>query len=146
MHNSKASLYLMELMISILFFAISSSVCVQLFVKAHLLDQETDIRTRAVLVVSNTAEYFLSSGGNKEKTLSYYTDYSEKDNQVTLYYDNSFKPCTSEIAAYEENILFHSDKSYSYADIEFCEAGNNNSFYGLNIKKYIPGGNSNEKE
>lgn len=140
MHNSKASLYLMELMISVLFFSISSAVCVQLFVKAHLVNKETDIRTHAVLAVQNTAEYFLISGGDKEKTLSYYADYSENSNQVTVYFDNTFMPCREDAASYIEHITFTQDDTFSYANIEMRDTKGTNTYYELDIKKYRPGG------
>lgn len=38
MKKSRSSLFLIELTISILFFALASAACIQLFVKAHLLD------------------------------------------------------------------------------------------------------------
>ena len=46
--NSKSALFLMELIIAILFFAISSAVCVQLFVKAHLMSRDTTDLNHAV--------------------------------------------------------------------------------------------------
>ena len=39
--SSRSALFLMELIFSILFFALASAVCVQLFVKAHLLSVST---------------------------------------------------------------------------------------------------------
>lgn len=147
MHNSKASLYLMELMISILFFAISSTVCIQLFVKAHMFNEETDIRTNAVVTIQNTAEYFLSSSGDKEQTMAFYPDCVEKDNQATIYFDDTFTPCTADKAFYAESITFTSDDSFSYATIKLCDVNETTAYYELNLKKYVPGGSdANEKE
>ena len=39
--NSSSSLFLMELIIAILFFSLASTVCIQLFVKAHLLTEKS---------------------------------------------------------------------------------------------------------
>ena len=46
--GSKSALFLMELILAILFFAAASAVCVQLFVKAHLMSQDTVDLNRAV--------------------------------------------------------------------------------------------------
>ena len=39
--RSRSSLFLMELILVILFFAVAGSICVQIFVKAHLLSQSS---------------------------------------------------------------------------------------------------------
>ena len=146
MHNSKASLYLMELMISILFFAISSSVCIQLFVKSHLVNKDTTMRTHAVLNVQNTAEYFWASNGDVEKTMSYYAEYSEDQNLYSVFYDKNFQPCGEANASYIEKIHFTEDAKYSYAEIGIYESAKKDALYTLKVKKYIMGGNAHEKE
>lgn len=56
MNKSRSSLFLIELTISILFFALASAACIQLFVKAHLLDQKTQEINQAVVWSQNLAE------------------------------------------------------------------------------------------
>lgn len=146
MQHSKANLYLMELMIAILFFAISSTVCIQLFVKAHLLNEETFIRNQAVLVVQNTAEYFLASAGNKEMTLSYYDDYKAQNNDASVFFDDTFTPCKEEQAMYEEQMSFSSDSDYSYVTLNLYDLKNRESHYTLSLKKNLTGGLTIEKE
>ncbi len=147
MHNSKASLYLMELMISVLFFAISSVVCVQLFVKAHTVNQTTDIRTHAILAVQNTAEYFLSCNGDMEQTVSYYPESAIQNNMLTVYFNDKFAPCLEADSVYKETITFSDDSDYSYADIVFQDVKNKKDYYSLSLKKYkMKGGISNEED
>lgn len=64
--TSKSGLFLLELMIIILFFAITSAVCVQLFVTAHLTDQHSSDLNHAVLEVQSAAEYFKEGTTPKE--------------------------------------------------------------------------------
>lgn len=59
MKSSKTSLFLMELIIAILFFSISSAVCIQLFVKSHLLDQKTQEENRLLITCQNLNEIYL---------------------------------------------------------------------------------------
>lgn len=59
MKTSKSSLFLMELIIAILFFALASAVCIQLFAKAHLLGQTTMEENHSLLMTQNMSEIFL---------------------------------------------------------------------------------------
>lgn len=51
--NSKSSLFLMELIIVIMFFSLASGSCIQLFVKAHQLTEETTIEQQAMMVTDS---------------------------------------------------------------------------------------------
>lgn len=58
-HKSRArssGLFLMELIIAILFFSVASAVCLEFFVKSHLLSLDSDILTRSVNECSSAAE------------------------------------------------------------------------------------------
>lgn len=59
MKTSKSSLFLMELIIAILFFALASAVCIQLFVKSHLLGNTTAEENHALLLCQNLSEIYL---------------------------------------------------------------------------------------
>lgn len=64
MKKSRSSLFLIELTISILFFALASAACIQLFVKAHLLDQKTQEANEAVVWSQNLAELWNASNAD----------------------------------------------------------------------------------
>ena len=74
MRNSRSSLFLMELVIVILFFSLSSAVCVKLFVKAHQMDQNTVNMNHAMIWIQNYAEQFRSNPANINETI-----YLDKD-------------------------------------------------------------------
>lgn len=62
--SSKSGLFLIELIIAIVFFAVASAICIQLFVKAHLIStRSTDIST-ASIIAQNTAEQFKADSAN----------------------------------------------------------------------------------
>lgn len=61
MKSSKSSLFLIELIIAILFFALASAVCIQLFVKSHLLGETTTEENHALLMCQNLSEIYLGS-------------------------------------------------------------------------------------
>lgn len=73
MKSSHSSLFLMELILSILFFSIAGAACIQLFVKAHVLGQGTREQNQAVIWSQNLSSLWLASDDNassKERMLS----------------------------------------------------------------------------
>lgn len=66
MKHSKSSLFLMELIIALLFFSVSSTVCIRLFVKAHALSAQTVDQNYAVNYAQNMAEMFTGCEGDLE--------------------------------------------------------------------------------
>ena len=58
-----SSLFLLELILAILFFSIASAVCVQFFVKSHLLSRDAKALNSSVTEVFNAAELLDVSDG-----------------------------------------------------------------------------------
>lgn len=58
----RSSLFLLELIIAILFFSLTSAVCVQIFVRAHLISRQTQELNTALEKVSGFSEVFLGRG------------------------------------------------------------------------------------
>ena len=52
----RSSLFLLELILVIFFFSLASAVCIQLFVKAHLTEQETKALNHAIPLAESAAE------------------------------------------------------------------------------------------
>ena len=91
MRNSRASLFLMELMISILFFSLSSAVCIQLFVKAHTINTNTEDKSNATLIAQDISELFHHVKGDEEQLLTYYSKYESTGDAVVLYFTKNGK-------------------------------------------------------
>ncbi len=60
--KSKASLFLMEQLVMVLVFALSAALCLQVFVKAGELSDQTARRDEAVIIARNAAEMLKASG------------------------------------------------------------------------------------
>ena len=58
----RSSLFLLELMISILMFSVASAWCVRLFVTARSVVSETEEQNRVQNLAAGYAEVFLASG------------------------------------------------------------------------------------
>lgn len=64
--HSKTSLILMELILVILFFALSATIYVRVFAGAYRISQGTSDRTQALMLAQKAAESFYASEGNPE--------------------------------------------------------------------------------
>lgn len=85
MRTSKSSLFLMELIISILFFSIASAVCIQLFVKAHVLNTRTQDQNQMVVWSQNLAELWRAyDGDNISISNQLRADYACEDSSIYL--------------------------------------------------------------
>ncbi len=104
MKASRSSLFLIELTISILFFALASAACIQLFVKAHLLDQNTQELNQTVIWSQNLAELWNASDADM---LSVYNCLSEQygDKQNGFYMNND-----------GDAIFFYFDENWEFSD------------------------------
>lgn len=62
--KSKASLLLMEQLVMILVFALAAALCLQVFVKAGEISEETEHLDRAVILARNGAELLKATSGD----------------------------------------------------------------------------------
>ena len=85
--SSRSGLFLLELMIVILFFAVTSAICMNLFVQAHLTSAAGSELTSAVREAQSVAELFKAADGDL-KRLAESLDVRPIDGPtLNLYYD-----------------------------------------------------------
>lgn len=119
MKSSKSSLFLMELIISILFFALASAVCIQLFVKAHLLDQKTNRQNQTVIWTQNLSSLWKACEGD----LLALSDRLQEDFQTedpAIYLTN---PGTSLFLYFDSDFELTGDAATILYRIELCDLG-----------------------
>jgi len=123
--KSKTSLFLMELIVVILFFSLSSTVCIQLFVKSHLLGTETKDLNQGVLQLQNMAEVFLNNSGDEELFKNYFSlgmAPSEKNDQFSYYilFDQNYEVTQSwDTCSYIALAYFSSIDSFALASFDY---------------------------
>lgn len=139
MKHSKASLFLMELILVLLFFSIASCICVQLFVKSGILSTKTKQLTYAVGMAQNTAEVFYATDGDMNAIATLYSDCPVTFDGPALSYSKDGYCCTLTVSSTEDNFL--------EGDIHITSLDNpSESIYSLSVKQYIaPGGASHGK-
>ncbi len=153
--HSKSGLFLMELIISILFFSIAGAVCIQLFVKAHFVSREAGNETAYVTVTQNMAEAFYSCDGDCEDlrlllSSVYPTVYMAGSDvgeySVTVYFDDDFNNCnTSEASYFARLSAYNSINGMTEGDIvikpyleEYDDEKSHEILYGISLSDHHP--------
>ena len=145
--NSSSSLFLMELIIAILFFSLASTVCIQLFVKAHLLTEKSVNINQSILWTQNLAEGFLNSGGDLAGMKELFDEKSELgEDHISLYFDNDWNPVAvgTDNVRYEIKLqLTGTDASLVTAQIvstDLKQNTENEPIYSLTVDKFVGNG------
>lgn len=90
--SSRSGLFLLELMIVILFFAVTSAICMNLFVKAHLTSAAGSELTAAVREVQSVAELFKAVDGDLKTLAESLGVQGAGGPALDLYYDKNWVP------------------------------------------------------
>ena len=98
--SSRTSLFLMELIIAILFFSLAGAVCIQLFVRAHIISGKSVELNYSVLWAQNTAELFYGCNGDTEQMAALLENSEVSDHgngqTLTLLFDQDFHTLKSD--------------------------------------------------
>lgn len=118
----KTGLFLMELIIAILFFSLAAAICIQLFVKSHMISERSIALNHSILLTQNTAEIFYATNGNPEKMASLLgcgessdtAAVADSDNAstLTLFYTDKFDrldPAQAASAVFQQTISLSPD-------------------------------------
>lgn len=142
-----SSLFLMELIIGILFFSVFSTVCVQFFVKSHLLNNDSKVLNHAVSECSSTAE-IINTADNLTVAIDilknlypngsypdFQTDTSRTD--IVIYYDDAFKQCIKDEAAYYLFLHIKSNGQMIDTDMHITSSDSETYIYELSTKHHV---------
>lgn len=126
MKSSHSSLFLMELIVSILFFSVAGAACIQLFVKAHVLGQNTREQNQAVIWSQNLSSLWLAcddKATSKERIAFLYgqltQDYGRDDGSIQT---DTADDGTRLILSFDKNWQLCTDKGVTYR-IVFADYG-----------------------
>ncbi|MCR5557918.1 MAG: hypothetical protein K6F75_10210 [Butyrivibrio sp.] len=124
--NSRTSLFLMELIICILFFALASAVCLRLFSSAYLLAEKNSNLNHALIWSQNFSESFYGCEGRILQMQDQFPDAfltmadNETDGSLVLFFDNEWNQVDNsmDVASYEAVIVVRKDvASDVYSDV-----------------------------
>lgn len=118
----KTGLFLMELIIAILFFSLAAAICIQLFVKSHMISGRSIALNHSILLAQNTAEIFYATNGDPEKMASLLGNGESSDTAavtgsdsattLTLFYTDKFDrldPAQAASAVFQQTISLYAD-------------------------------------
>ena len=142
-----SSIFLLELILAIAFFSIASAVCVQIFVKSHLLSKSAQSLNFAVSESSSIAEILTTVSTIEQIPARLCSIYPNADIDafpiVTLYYAQDFASCDKSNANYQLTIslqdlassISKDTKAYStfQALISFKNVISQEEIYALNV-------------
>lgn len=134
----RSSLFLVELMVSILFFALASAVCIQIFAKSHTKSIETARLNMAVAKTQSAAEVFLNSDSPEDMLPVVFPEGQMNVDTFTMYYDKDFNSCKEKDASYALKIIIHSKAQDQISQITVSSIGSEKVIYSLEVKKHIP--------
>lgn len=119
-HNNTSSLFLLELILAVLFFSVASALCIQIFIKAHLMSQDARDLNFAVNEVSSMAEQM--------------PDDSLQD--AAAYYDSSYASCEKADAVYALTVHYEPEDTLLKAHISMDTVADNRNIYTLDVTKH----------
>jgi hypothetical protein len=94
-YASKSTLFLMELVVAIFFFAICAAICVSVFAFGQRTARDSDNLGNAVLATRSAASCYKAAEGNLQDTAAL-LEGAWEDGQVKCYYDENWQPLSSE--------------------------------------------------
>lgn len=137
----RSSLFLLELMISILMFSVASAWCVRLFVTARTVVSETEEQNRAQNLAAGYAELFLASrdfegfllkeGAEKEE--------SGEESLYRFWYDGDWNASEKDDAAYCFEIVATKSGDFEKCSFSFRRIEGEKAAYLLDVEKYTGG-------
>lgn len=143
--HSRTSIFLIEMIISVLLFSLASAVCIKLFVNTHLKDQETHALTRAISESQSIVEIARSTADaslavTNDAFCTYYPlgniSHTDASLRMNLFYDYDFVPCNAGVASFEADIDLHTQDSFCYIDVVITNV-EKESIYEIHTQKYI---------
>ena len=138
--NNRSGLFLLEIVIAILFFAIVSAVCLRAFAKSHTLSQQASDTNHAISNMENVAELLKSVDPedlkNQDKiTTTLQTVYPELSTQYRIwdiYFDSDWEACNIDDAVYQ---ITATDKTDIFTDTA-SDTSSTDSDNGQSVRTY----------
>jgi hypothetical protein len=118
LRKSKSALFLMELIIIIFFFALTSAVCLRVFVTAHMKASDTKGLNSAILWADNAFECF--------------KEFKDDTEMVETTLADAFT-----LTDYSYELSFSEDDEFVYMDYSFYGEDDHTLIYSYTFKQHI---------
>ncbi len=136
--KSKTSLFLMELIITILLFAACGAVCLRLFVTSYVMTRDTVELNESVSIAQGFAEVMRGTDGDIDSVLEHYpTAIRGGDGFFEVYYDEEFEACSFENAAYFSDVTMTPNGAIQNLEVRVVRMRDYKEIYTLDATKYM---------
>ncbi len=137
--HAKSSLFLMEMMVVILFFALTSAICVHLFVQSYQTAKHSEALANGVLQAESAAEVYKSTAGDLEQTAVLLNADWAEEKGLMLAYDAHWQPAEEGRMAYTLTMSESDEAVVPTAEV-LISAADGSEIYRLSVKAYRGGG------
>lgn len=136
----KSGLFLIELILAITFFSLASAVCLQLFVKSHLLSQETTQLNTGINLATSIAEIFRQNYGDMEAVQKLMPELkpTNSENHYIAFYKEEGLPCQKADAFYTLTMENSEIEGQHTTIIKILSVPNHTSIYELSVQVHLP--------
>lgn len=136
---SASSLFLMELVVAILFFTLAASVCITIFVQAHIQSERAKALNHALNICADTAELVRTSDSIEEvsQQIGQVYEYAELSQEgepyeISIYFNDNYLPTAQSSLAQVETVQLTETDDMLHADLSFRNA-HGDEVYSLHI-------------
>lgn len=132
-----STLFLIELIIVIFFFAIGAACCTQMFVKAWMTSREARNLNEAKNLAESMAAVIEAVDRPEEEISEYFPHIITKENRYLVYYDEDWQECDEKKASYCMEVELSVKDQTKSGDITIRDQ-NEKQIYQLEIYSHIP--------
>ena len=136
--HAQSSLFLMEMMVVILFFALTSAISVHLFAQSYQTAKHSEDLTNGVLQAESAAELYKSTAGDLQQTAELLDAKWEAAGSLTVLYDAHWQ-IVQQDGAYQLTMSAVQETLIPTAEI-VIRTLEGKEIYRLTVKAYQPGG------
>lgn len=120
-YRTGPNLFFIEFIIALFFFLIVSTICIRVFVHAHLTTQNAEALSFAQTVSSSVAEAVEASGGDEQALSDFFPQMRKEDSCFLISYDKNFQVCEPENAFYTLTFQTEQEGQMNKADISVTD-------------------------
>lgn len=134
--SSKTRYFLIELLIVIAFFAVASTVCVQVFAHAHLISVESQALSRGVGAAQSAAEVFQASKGDRQQMARLLGGELQPDGAIHVFYNEDWEAASSGDGYYQLTMGVEGERLLTAA-VQVTQCQDGALIYEMETKQFV---------
>ena len=133
-HNSGSSLFLMEMIMVLLFLALSSTACVHIFAAARTNRFKAEQLNRIQALTTSVGEVLEGTDGSADEILSLIPDGVKEESDINWYYDSTWQTCSRDSAAYVMMFTPDASSREKAGTLTFRRTSDNTELYQISLR------------